>query len=55
MRPVFDPSGVHRLKHRGAVDADGHVLEDAALWDHYIEARYRDRALRLKRDDNGLE
>jgi len=50
MRPVFDPSTVHHLKHKGAVDADGHVLEDAGLWDHYIEARYRDRALRLKRD-----
>ena len=55
MRPVFDPRGVHHLKHRGAVDADGHVLEDAGLWDHYIEAKYRDRALRLKRDENGLE
>jgi predicted TIM-barrel fold metal-dependent hydrolase len=55
MRPVFDPSTVHHLKHRGAVDADGHVLEDAGLWDRYIEARYRDRALRLKRDENGLE
>src|SRR3954447_19536971 len=55
MRPVFDPSTVHHLKHRGAVDADGHVLEDAGLWDHYIEAKYRDRALRLKRDENGLE
>jgi hypothetical protein len=38
MRPVFDPSAVHRLKHQGAVDADGHVLEDARLWDRYIEA-----------------
>ena len=55
MRPVFDPNGVHHLKHRGAVDADGHVLEDAGLWDHYIEARYRDRALKMKRDENGLE
>ena len=53
MRPVFDPSAVHHLKHRGAVDADGHVLEDAGLWEHYIEARYRDRALRMKRDDEG--
>ena len=51
MRPVFDPSAVHHLKHRGAVDADGHLLEDAALWQHYIEARYRDRALGIKRDD----
>src|SRR3569833_678979 len=55
MRPVFDPASVHHFKHRGAVDADGHVLEDAGLWDHYIEAKYRDRALRLKRDENGLE
>ena len=33
MRPVFDPSAVHHLKHKGAVDADGHALEDAGLWD----------------------
>jgi uncharacterized protein len=55
MRPVFDPGAVHRLKHVGAVDADGHVLEDAGLWEQYIEPRYRDRALRLKRDADGLE
>ena len=55
MRPVFDPGAVHHLKYQGAVDADGHVLEDAALWDHYIEAKYRERALRLKRDADGLE
>jgi predicted TIM-barrel fold metal-dependent hydrolase len=55
MRPVFDPSAVHHLKHKGAVDADGHVLEDAGLWDRYIEAKYRDRALRMKRDADGLE
>ena len=34
MRPVFDPSAVHHLKHKGAVDADGHVLEDAGLWEN---------------------
>src|SRR5262252_7772804 len=55
MRPVFDPSTVHHLRHRGAVDADGHLLEDASLWHHYIEAKYRDRALCMKRDENGLE
>src|SRR5260370_146878 len=55
MRPVFDPTAVHHLKHKGAVDADGHVLEDAGLWDRYIEAKYRDRALRMKRDADGLE
>ena len=55
MRPVFDPSAVHRLKFRDAVDADGHLLEDASLWDRYIEAKYKERALRIKRDENGLE
>jgi predicted TIM-barrel fold metal-dependent hydrolase len=55
MRPVFDPSAVHRLKFTGAVDADGHLLEDAGLWDQYIEAKYKDRALRIKRDESGLE
>jgi predicted TIM-barrel fold metal-dependent hydrolase len=55
MRPVFDPSAVHRLKFRNAVDADGHLLEDAGLWDRYIEAKYKDRAMRLRRDENGLE
>jgi len=55
MRPVFDPSNVHRLKFTGAVDADGHLLEDAGLWERYIEAKYRDRAMRLARDAEGLE
>lgn len=55
MRPVFDPGAVYRLGHAGAVDADGHVLEDAGLWEQYIEVRHRDRALRLKRDADGLE
>src|SRR5436309_7402847 len=59
MRPVFDrdfdAGAVHHLKHRGAVDADGHLLEDASLWRHYIEAKYKDRALSMKRDENGLE
>ena len=55
MRPVFDSQSVHHLKFRGAVDADGHLLEDAGLWDRYIEAKYRDRALRMKRDADGLE
>ena len=55
MQPVFDLSSVHRFKHPGAIDADGHVLEPGDLWDTYIEARYRDRALRIKRDQDGLE
>jgi predicted TIM-barrel fold metal-dependent hydrolase len=55
MQPVFDLASVHRLKYPNAIDADGHVLEAPDLWENYVEARYRDRALRLRRDDDGLE
>ena len=55
MQPVFDLASVHRLQYRGGVDADGHVLEAAELWNDYIEARYRDPALRMRRDADGLE
>ncbi len=44
-----------RFPFEGAVDADGHVLEPATLWEDYLEQRFRPRALRIKRDDNGLE
>ena len=44
-----------RLSFDGAVDADGHILEPPDLWETYIEPKYRDRALRLVRDENGLE
>jgi predicted TIM-barrel fold metal-dependent hydrolase len=44
-----------RLPHAGAVDADGHILEPPDLWETYLEPRYRDRALRFVRDEDGLE
>jgi predicted TIM-barrel fold metal-dependent hydrolase len=44
-----------RLGFEGAVDADGHILEPPDLWETYLEPRYRDRALRLRLDDDGLE
>lgn len=44
-----------RLEFDGAVDADGHILEPPDLWERYLEPAYRDRALRIKRDDKGLE
>lgn len=44
-----------RLPYEGAVDADGHILEPPDLWETYLEPEYRDRALRIVRDDNGLE
>lgn len=43
------------LHYAGAVDADGHILEPPDLWETYLEREYRDRALRIVRDDAGLE
>ena len=37
------------------VDADGHVLEPADTWQKYLEPSYRDRAIRIARDDQGYE
>ncbi len=44
-----------RFPYDGAVDADGHILEPANLWEDYLEPRYRDRALRIQRDADGYE
>ncbi|MEM7288701.1 MAG: amidohydrolase family protein [Actinomycetota bacterium] len=44
-----------RIEASGAVDADGHILEPPDLWETYIDPRYRDRALRIRVDENGLE
>lgn len=46
---------IRALKFEGGVDADGHILEDKNLWENYLEARYKPKALRLKRDRAGLE
>ncbi len=45
----------HRLSWDGAVDADGHILEPSDLWETYLEPQYRDRALRIVKDGNGLD
>ena len=37
------------------VDADSHVLEPADLWEKNLEPKYRDKAIRLLKDDEGLE
>ncbi|MFQ5699487.1 MAG: amidohydrolase family protein [Myxococcota bacterium] len=46
---------VHTLRYPGGVDADGHILEPPDLWERYLEPRHRDRALRIRTDDAGLE
>jgi predicted TIM-barrel fold metal-dependent hydrolase len=50
-----DLHDTQRLSFDGAVDADGHILEPPDLWETYLEPKYRDRALRFVRDENGLE
>lgn len=44
-----------RFPYDGTIDADGHVLEPAWLWERYLEERYRDRAIRIRTDADGLE
>ena len=45
----------HSIEASGAVDADAHILEPPDLWENYIDPKYRDRALRIRIDENGLE
>src|SRR3989454_3760500 len=40
---------------RSVVDADGHVLEPADTWLTYLDPAYRDRAIRIVRDENDFE
>jgi uncharacterized protein len=51
-KPIHE---THRLAEDGAVDADGHILEPPTLWEEYIDPQFRDRALRVRIDENGLE
>ena len=37
------------------VDMDGHIMEPADLWEENLEPRFRDRALRIRCDENGAE
>ena len=37
------------------VDIDGHIMEPSNLWADYIDPEYRDHALKIARDENGLE
>lgn len=37
------------------IDCDGHILEPPDLWEKYLEPKYRERALRIRSDDEGWE
>src|SRR5438067_5189378 len=49
------PEDLPRIPYSGVVDADGHILEAPDLWEKYLEAQYRDRPVRIRKDDRGLE
>ena len=34
---------------------DSHVMEPPDLWQNYLEPQYRDRAIRIERDAEGIE
>ena len=46
---------IKRFPYDGTVDADGHVLEPAWLWEHYLDDRYQDKAMGIGVDERGLE
>lgn len=37
------------------IDADGHLLEPPDLWQNYLESKYKDRAIRMEKDQQGVE
>ena len=37
------------------IDADGRLLEPPDLWQRYNEPKYRDRAIRMDKDPDGME
>ena len=39
----------------GAIDCDGHILEPPDLWETYLDPQYRERAIRIRTNDEGLE
>jgi predicted TIM-barrel fold metal-dependent hydrolase len=44
-----------KFPYPGAIDADGHILEPPDLWEQYIDPQYRDRAIRVRTNSEGLE
>lgn len=46
---------IKRFPFDGTIDADGHVLEPPDLWEDYLPAALRERALRIRVDADGYE
>lgn len=43
------------MLHGKIIDADGHILEPVDLWQNYLEAKFKDRAIRMDTGDDGVE
>ena len=43
------------MSERIVVDADGHIMEPEDLWPRFLEPQWRDRAIHIAKDDEGME
>lgn len=43
------------LNHHNVIDADGHILEPPDTWEKYIDPKFRDRAIRVRINNEGQE
>lgn len=55
LKTSYPAGALERFEFNGAVDADGHIVEPPDLWSRYLEPAYRDRALTIRKGDDGLE
>ena len=46
---------IKRFSIDGTIDADGHILEPPDLWEEYLPAAFKDRAMRIGIDSDGYE
>jgi len=43
------------MRQSKVIDADGHILEPPDLWARYLENKYKERAIRMEKDQEGVE
>ena len=43
------------MRQSKVIDADGHILEPPDLWARYLENKYKERAIRMEKDQDGVE
>ena len=49
-----DKGEAKNMTHR-VIDADGHICETKELWEEYVPSSYRDRTIRMDKDNNGCD